>query len=181
MSSHRSRGFTLLEVMLTLVIFAISATIVVMTLPSKSGPGVFGEQFKTLVDYGSSKAVMEGSIVGLTLTYQGYQLMILKGNGEGAQDSLQWQPLVAGRITTQGEFPEDLRVTIEPQKMALSLNDAPQIIFLPDGEVSLFRLTFEGEDRKDVYSVVSQGASPVEVVNGYGNEAKEAKDEKDAQ
>ncbi|WP_329958618.1 hypothetical protein [Limnobaculum parvum] len=39
---------------------------------------------------------------------------------------------------------------------------------------------FEGEDRKDVYSVVSQGASPVEVVNGYGNDAKEAKDEKDA-
>jgi general secretion pathway protein H len=91
------RGFTLLEIILALVIFASCAMMVVSTIPSRSGADIFGQQLKALVDYGSDRAVMDGNIVGLVITTDNYQLVTLEDkNGER-----HWVPLSAGRITTK--------------------------------------------------------------------------------
>jgi prepilin-type N-terminal cleavage/methylation domain len=91
----KQRGFTLLEIILALVIFASCAMMVVSTIPSRSGADIFGQQLKALVDYGSDRAVMDGNIVGLVITTDKYQLVTLEDkNGER-----HWVPLSAGRIT----------------------------------------------------------------------------------
>nr|WP_275891601.1 prepilin-type N-terminal cleavage/methylation domain-containing protein [Leclercia adecarboxylata] len=74
---NRQRGFTLLEIILALVIFASCAMMVVSTIPSRSGADIFGQQLKALVDYGSDRAVMDGNIVGLVITPDNYQLVTL--------------------------------------------------------------------------------------------------------
>ena len=61
---NKQRGFTLLEIILALVIFASCAMMVVSTIPSRSGADIFGQQLKALVEYGSDRAVMDGNIVG---------------------------------------------------------------------------------------------------------------------
>lgn len=71
------RGFTLLEIILALVIFASCAMMVVSTIPSRSGADIFGQQLKALVDYGSDRAVMDGNIVGLVIATDKYQLVTL--------------------------------------------------------------------------------------------------------
>lgn len=77
------RGFTLLEIILALVIFASCAMMVVSTIPSRSGADIFGQQLKALVDYGSDRAVMDGNIVGLVIATDKYQLVtIADENGE---------------------------------------------------------------------------------------------------
>lgn len=79
----RQRGFTLLEIILALVIFASCAMMVVSTIPSRSGADIFGQQLKALVDYGSDRAVMDGNIVGLVMTADKYRLVTLEDkNGE---------------------------------------------------------------------------------------------------
>ncbi len=96
----RQRGFTLLEIILALVIFASCAMMVVSTIPSRSGADIFGQQLKALVDYGSDRAVMDGNIVGLVMTADKYRLVTLEDkNGER-----HWVSLSAGRITTRGDF-----------------------------------------------------------------------------
>lgn len=75
------RGFTLLEIILALVIFASCAMMVVSTIPSRSGADIFGQQLKALVDYGSDRAVMDGNIVGLVITTDNYQLVTLEDKG----------------------------------------------------------------------------------------------------
>ena len=74
----KQRGFTLLEIILALVIFASCAMMVVSTIPSRSGADIFGQQLKALVDYGSDRAVMDGNIVGLVITTDNYQLVTLE-------------------------------------------------------------------------------------------------------
>ena len=72
---NKQRGFTLLEIILALVIFASCAMMVVSTIPSRSGADIFGQQLKALVEYGSDRAVMDGNIVGLVITTSEYQLV----------------------------------------------------------------------------------------------------------
>lgn len=73
---NKQRGFTLLEIILALVIFASCAMMVVSTIPSRSGADILGQQLQSLVEYGSDRAVMDGNIMGLAITSSEYQLMI---------------------------------------------------------------------------------------------------------
>jgi len=158
---NKQRGFTLLEIILALVIFASCAMMVVSTIPSRSGADIFGQQLKALVDYGSDRAVMDGNIVGLVITTDNYQLVTLEDkNGER-----RWVPLSAGRITTKGYFPEEMHVSLSPQRLAATVTSDPQVLFLPDGEISRFTLTLQSYDKQHHFRVVSQGAAPVSVVN----------------
>lgn len=106
----KQRGFTLLEIILALVIFASCAMMVVSTIPSRSGADIFGQQLKALVEYGSDRAVMDGNIIGLTITTDKYQLVTFEEkNGKRG-----WVPLSAGRITTRGFPGGHARVAVTP-------------------------------------------------------------------
>lgn len=157
----KQRGFTLLEIILALVIFASCAMMVVSTIPSRSGADIFGQQLKALVEYGSDRAVMDGNIIGLTLTPDRFQLVTYEEkNGKRS-----WAPLSAGRITTHGDFPEGMHVSLSPQRLAATPDADPQILFLPDGEISRFTLSLQSDDKQHRFRVISQGAAPVTVEN----------------
>ncbi len=157
----KQRGFTLLEIILALVIFASCAMMVVSTIPSRSGADIFGQQLKALVEYGSDRAVMDGNIIGLTITPDRYQLVTFEEkNGKRG-----WVPLSAGRITTRGDFPEAMHVSLSPQRLAATPDADPQILFLPDGEISRFTLSLQSDDKQHRFRVISQGAAPVTVEN----------------
>ncbi|MEI9480629.1 type II secretion system minor pseudopilin GspH [Enterobacter cancerogenus] len=158
---NKQRGFTLLEIILALVIFASCAMMVVSTIPSHSGADIFGQQLKALVDYGSDRAVMDGNIVGLVITADKYQLVML--DVKSAEQ--RWVPLTAGRITTKGDFPEEMHVSLSPQRLAATVDADPQIVFLPDGEIGRFTLSLQSYDKQHRFRVVSQGAAPVSVEN----------------
>lgn len=147
----------MLEVILALVIFAASAMLVVSTIPSKSAPDIFGQQFKSLVEYGSDRAVMDGNILGLVITDREFQLVMAQQKNE----TTHWVPLEAGRITTHGQFPEDMHVSLSPMRLAATLGSEPQILFLPDGETGRFTLMLQTDDSAHRFRVVSQGASSV--------------------
>lgn len=157
----KQRGFTLLEIILALMIFASSAMLVVTTIPSRSSADIFGQHFKSLVEYGSDRAVMDGNIHGLVITDQYYQLV----TAQQKNDITYWVPLTAGRIVTQGQFPQEMHVSLAPQRLAATLDAEPQIIFLPDGEIGRFTLMLQSVDKQHRFRVISQGASPVKVEN----------------
>ncbi|MBN6043735.1 type II secretion system protein [Citrobacter sp. ku-bf4] len=158
---NKQRGFTLLEIIVALVIFALSAMMVVTTIPSRSGADTFGQQLKSLVEYGSDRAVMDGNIVGLVMTSSEFALVTPAGNNGDRH----WRLLKAGRIATRGVFPEDMHLSLSPRTLAATLDDEPQILFLPDGELSRFTLSLESLDKKQRFHVTSQGAVPVVVEN----------------
>ncbi|MCK2173828.1 GspH/FimT family pseudopilin [Enterobacter asburiae] len=158
---NKQRGFPLLEIIVALVIFALSAMMVVTTIPSHSGADTFGQQLKSLVEYGSDRAVMDGNIVGLVMTSSEFELVTQVGNN----GERHWAPLKSGRIATRGEFPEEMHVSLSSRTLAATLDDEPQIIFLPDGELSRFTLSLESLDKKQRFRVTSQGSVPVMVEN----------------
>ena len=58
-----------------------------------------------------------------------------------------------------------MHVSLSSRTLAATLDDEPQIIFLPDGELSRFTLSLESLDKKQRFRVTSQGSVPVMVEN----------------
>ncbi|MCH2682680.1 GspH/FimT family pseudopilin [Leclercia adecarboxylata] len=56
-------------------------------------------------------------------------------------------------------------MSLSPQRLAATSDAEPQIVFLPDGEISRFTLTLQSFDKQHHFRVVSQGAAPVTVEN----------------
>lgn len=154
------RGFTLLEIILALVIFASCAMMVVSTIPSRSGADIFGQQLKALVDYGSDRAVMDGNIVGLVIATDKYQLVTLDDKTANVTGCRYPQAVLPRKAISRK------RCTCRsPQRLAANVEADPQILFLPDGEIGRFTLTLQSYDKQHHFRVLSQGAAPVSVEN----------------
>lgn len=149
-NNEKAAKTTLLEIILALVIFASCAMMVVSTIPSRSGADIFGQQTKALVDYGSDRAVMDGNIVGLVITTDKYQLVTLEDkNGER-----HWVPLSAGRINTKGDFPEEMHVSLSPQRLAANVTAGIRrsSFCLTAARLAAFTLTLQSYDKQRMFS-----------------------------
>jgi general secretion pathway protein H len=98
---------------------------------------------------------MDGNIVGLVMTTDKYQLVTLEDkNGER-----HWVPLSAGRITTKGDFPEEMHVSLSPRVWRPRWTPNRRSLFA-GRRISRFTLTLQSYDKQHHFRVVSQGAAP---------------------
>lgn len=166
-----SKGFTLLEIMLVLMVIAISATVVTMSMGfSKGSQGTaakMGERLATVIDYVSDWSTMQGKPVGLRITEDAWQLLEWKKNG---QRQYQWQLLEkTGRIPVEGSWEKTWRITLTPQGLTRAKNKEPQIMIMPDGEITPFTLqVMDSESRKVFFTLQSDGVLPVTSTPGEG-------------
>lgn len=143
MSQMTSKGFSLLEIMLVLAIFAGTALVVTMTLPDHHPLYARAEQMKTLMEYASSRATLAGRPLRLALTPSGYRFTILESALPLVPDATlpTWVPVESERMPMQGEFAADEEVAL-----LTSSTEASQILFTPDGSITPFELRFSSPD-----------------------------------
>lgn len=159
-----SKGFTLLEIMLVLMVIAISATIVTMSMGSSKGSqgsaARMGEQLSTVIDYVSDWSTMQGKPVGLQITENTWQLFEWKKTG---QKKYQWQPLeTTSRIPLKGLWEKTWKIVLTPQGLSKAKNREPQIMIMPDGEITPFTLQVIDSQSRDVFfTLKSDGLLPV--------------------
>jgi general secretion pathway protein H len=175
----RSRGFTLIEIMLVIVIIGCAVGIVVLSLPGAGsrGDGDIKSQSERLgatLMQTAEQAMMEGRTIGVRIDPQGYQFMVRQPK-TGAETQTQndgtvvatvwddqvWVPYEKEKLITSGSFPEGTTVELElgglaldPEESRLGMekqdwfaqggddtNKEPQILLLPGGEITPFKLT----------------------------------------
>jgi general secretion pathway protein H len=163
---NASKGFTLLEMLLVLVIIALSASAVMLTtgqLNGSQGKAVkTGERLNALIDYAADWATMENRPIGLKIEDAGWQFVVSEGK--------EWQqPDNQYRLPTQGEWDESWRIRLLPATLKQHSSREPQIIITPDGEVTPFTLQAEDRDRgKTLFTLTSQGGLPLHFTPGEG-------------
>lgn len=161
------KGFTLLEVMLVLVILAATACLVMMSSGFSQGEqrsaANTAERLNTQLEYAWDWATYQGKPVGILMTKQGWQMLMMEMNGKG---KTLWVPLVnARKQILNGEWHDSWLVTLQPQGIAG--NSSPQIILLPDGEITPFTLQIvEREERTPLITIQSSGVLPLAITNG---------------
>jgi general secretion pathway protein H len=164
LSAAKQSGFTLLEILMVLAIFAIAAGVVVMVLPSDNTQLQRAEQMKTIMEYASERAVLEGKPVGLSLTASAYRFVILGNTLQLIPDSRepQWAEIDSARMPLASEFEKQETLALTPLTLNKSIDRPPQILFMPDGTVSIFELSFSSSPSEPACcSIISEGRLPL--------------------
>lgn len=156
------RGFTLLELMLVLVLIALSSSIVMFSYGQANGAretaNHTADQVNSMVEFCVDKAAFEGKPLGMLLSATGWQIMQPVADNE---DNWQWLPLLSEhRLPLAGQWDPDIAISTQP--FELKDVEMPQIIILPDGQITPFSLSLNSQEtRQTLVTLTSPGSFPL--------------------
>ncbi|WP_210642487.1 MULTISPECIES: type II secretion system minor pseudopilin GspH [unclassified Pseudomonas] len=145
---RHSRGFTLLELMVVIVLIGVVVGMVSLAIgPSPTREArQQAQDFIRVVQQLRERAVLDGQEYGVRLQPRGYQALRL--------ESLGWTA-----VSAVHRLPESLTLGLEQDGHLLTLDDAqgpPQLLMLSSDEISAFRL-FIKVAGQTISQVVSDG------------------------
>lgn len=131
-----SRGFTLIEVLVVILIISIITGMSIMAF-GDFGAGrkayVFSEQFTAYIKLVRQRAILEMSTLGISVNNKGYGTWKYEG------DNI-WKPLPQKSLFRWQNFPDNIVVTLANKSKSSAT--APEIIILPTGEMTAFKINF---------------------------------------
>ena len=138
--SRQSRGFTLFEIMVVLLLIGIMTGFALLSVGG--GPrerlAEEGQRLAALVELQQQEAILRSELRGIRFSRTGYTILNLSQQG-------QWQPLVAATTLTQRELPEDIVLGLWIDDRSAELNSheqQPQVVLLASGESTEFVVVF---------------------------------------
>lgn len=140
---RRAAGFTLIELMVTLVLIGIVVTFGVLSIGDPLGEEVETEarRLTALTQLASEEAVLQSREMGIRFESKGYRFFALGAGG--------WQPLEGDDILRYRELPEQIEMELYLEGLPVDLDvepDAPPQVFLhSSGERSPFEVVMEPE------------------------------------
>lgn len=167
----RSRGFTLLEILVVLVIVAVMAGLLVIGLKDSPQQRVRREasDLAALINAASDEAVMRGVEFGLVIDDSGYQFVYFD------PEKKQWQP-ARERGLAGHQFVESYAIDFAIDGAAVDDNTRqriqafaqlseeatlrPSLLILSSGELTPFRLTLRVDQEQPV-QLIGDGINPV--------------------
>ncbi|CAI3810334.1 hypothetical protein GLGCALEP_06168 [Pseudomonas sp. MM221] len=153
MNTRRTRGFTLLELLVVLAVLGLVAGMAGLSLGGDPQRQAFQQAnfFVQMLQHARQRAVLEGAMLGIRLDAQGYQLLRRTVGG--------WDN--AGQRHDAGI---DLRLVMDDLAMAPSRNGPPQVLIHSNDQYSVFTLHFEHAGMR-LASVSSDGLNDPQVVH----------------
>ncbi len=147
LSARSSRGFTLLELLVVLVMIGIILGVAMISL-GDGGRGdrirQEGQRIATLFNLLSQEAVLNAVEYGVLLKPDGYQFLQFVDQ--------QWQPVDGDSLLVERSLPDDMElnlymdkvsVSLEPQQLSVSDEEKklkPQLIFFSSAERTPFEI-----------------------------------------
>ncbi|MDQ2696257.1 MAG: type II secretion system minor pseudopilin GspH [Pseudomonadota bacterium] len=143
-SSPRPAGFTLLEVMVTLVLVGILTTLAVLSVGGRSDQERLAEEARrlaALLELNHQEAMLKGERRGVRFTATGYDFLTLDRDG-------QWQPADDAPLLKPRRLPAGmyLILTVEGRPVAFQAGEAdPQVLLYENGEVTPSTLELDAD------------------------------------
>jgi len=146
---HRSRGFTLLEVITVVIIIGVVISFATLSVSQSDDHRVRDEveRIQHLLQLGSEEAVLNGKELALQINREGYLFVTLEGDN--------WKPVENDDVLRQRKFPPlfTLDLSLWGKDMNLNDKDKPaRIMLLSSGEITPFQLVFK-MDNGEVYQL----------------------------
>ena len=142
-TDRNQRGFTLLEVMVTLVLIGIVTGFVVLSVRGGNPNDRIeteARRLATLIDIHRQEAILRTEVHGLRFSENGYEALVLNQDDE-------WVSSRAGTESKAPEYrlPEGITLAVSVENRSLDLSEPtpwPHIVLFASGEVTDFNATF---------------------------------------
>ncbi|WP_162844432.1 type II secretion system minor pseudopilin GspH [Enterobacillus tribolii] len=132
-------GFTLLEMMLVLLLLSLGAMMVVANWPgAQYRAGQEGQRLAERLNGLNRQAALSGNAYGLRVGADRWQLKVWRAQG--------WQDLTLPGAGAGQTLPDGWRLRLIAPG-AEAAGNAPQVLLLPGGEITPFRLRYVYNDR----------------------------------
>lgn len=135
------RGFTLLEVLVTLLLVGILTGLAVFAVGGNGATTRLQEEVQrlaALMDLHRTEGLLRGEQRGVLFTEGGYQFLSLLGDQ-------QWGIPVTGNAGDRRELAEDISLELQVEGRRVDLQNpttVPQVLLLSSGESSEFQVVF---------------------------------------
>lgn len=140
----RSRGFTLIEILVVVVIIAVMTTVGLLsmgTLGGDRGLDAEVERYTDVVEAALEQAQLEGRDYGVHFGPSSYEILVY------ATERQRWEAVVDDRLFDQHRLPDgvEFRVELEGRLLRLGAEKpteplAPQVALFASGEVTPYRV-----------------------------------------
>jgi general secretion pathway protein H len=145
MNNSHQRGFTLMEVMVTMVLIGIIATFAVLSLPRSSDAERLASEAKrlaALLELSHQEAILRGEQRGVRFTETGYAFLTMTVGG--------WLPPENSTLLTEYQLPPGFTLAVWVENRPVDFRDTsvnlPQVLLLSSGEATDFRVVFKAAD-----------------------------------
>jgi general secretion pathway protein H len=162
----KQSGFTLLEIMLVIVLMGSVATLVIGTFPSADERirDRFSQKLNDALTYASEMAMYNEQVYGLLVHENKWALKVLNKHQSGKESVLwpdyEWRQVKQGRYSFNDALPDSYRLKLFISGKKTEFNsehiDEPQIVFLPGGEITDYRLEILNKDTQKI-SIINSG------------------------
>ncbi len=165
-TARSSRGFTLIEVMVVVLIIGILLNFAVLSLRSSSPMDQLNEEskrLKSLIEIASEEALLRSSFIGVDINETGYGFLRLEAEI--------WRP-VDDTLFRSRELPEELHIELtatQSQGDDEEEEHTPEIILLNSGEITPFELKISSIHSDDYFrlSGVETGELTLDRISPY--------------
>ena len=162
---NRARGFTLIEILVTLVIMALLAGLASLSVGGTSHRQALDEveRLAGVLSFASDEATLQGEEYGVQLTDDGYSVLRFDAENETWTDATERQlapHTLPGSVRMEYSLGEVARL---PRRKASPSNGEPErlpeILVLSSGEITPFKLEFRSsDDTQPAGRIVSDGS-----------------------
>ena len=149
---RRSRGFTLIEILVVLALIALLAGMAVLSTGAVGDPVTReARRLAATLRLAVDESRLQGRVLGLRLDSQGYSYLELVPGDPDADSGLRfaWNPLTRKGALAPRAWPAplELALTINGRRASTSVSNravTPQVVLLPEGEFTPFSLRLSG-------------------------------------
>jgi len=128
------RGFTLLELMLTVLIIGLLAGSVSLALPDTAAQRLLRDarRLEAQIALAAEQAIFRNSDYGLLIEHHGYRFLRLEQNA--------WQEVEPGSRLRAAPLDSETELRLKIDGVEVDTADQPQILMLSDGQLTPFEL-----------------------------------------
>ncbi len=155
-----AHGFTLIELLVVLVIVGVVLTVAGLRMSGHSTydqANTEARRLAALVKLAGEQAILNGTPVGMRIDTDGYRFL--------AQDQDKWTPS-SDPLLRPRNFPStvDARLDVEGGRNNTDMaTDTPQVLLLPDGEMTAFKLELSDLQGRALINVTASATGDVQV------------------
>ncbi len=150
------KGFTLIELLIVIVLIGIVSSMTMLAIGSgnqRDQQKQEAERLLQLFQLASQEAIIRGMPVALEYYRHGYRFMTM--------DNGQWHTEIKDDLFKPRTLHPQLTINLQVEKNTILLRDQasaipdPQIVFTPDGDISLFQIKIGLNGSDEIFTVTN--------------------------